>query len=121
MAEHQIIFLFPVRMPKYIEIDPDVKNQLHFIDNKWDGTVIDAYSKLTIRFNFRVSQRKTTHDGVQNILGGGEVRIDFPNQPRMLLARVMNKMGKQGATKGDVVTRDPLGISKTSAEGNLNS
>jgi len=91
-------------MPKFIEIDPATKNQLRFVDNEWDGTVIDAYSKLTIGFNQHVSQRKASHSGVQNILGGGEVRIDFPNQPRVLLAGVTKEMGQQGATKGDVLT-----------------
>lgn len=104
MAEHQKRYPLPVRMPKFIEIDPATKNQLRFVDNEWDGTVIDAYSKLTIGFNQHVSQRKASHSGVQNILGGGEVRIDFPNQPRVLLAGVTKEMGQQGATKGDVLT-----------------
>ena len=103
MAEHQRKFPLPVRMPKCVEIDATARDQLRFIDNEWDGTVIDAYSKLTIGFNQRVSQRQTTHSGVRNVLGDGEVRVDF-SKPRILLASVTKEMGKQGATKGDVVT-----------------
>lgn len=105
LAEHQKMYPLPVRMPKYVEIDARTKNQLLFTDSEWDGTVIDAYSKLTIGFNNSVAQRKViTHGGVRNILGGCDVRVELPHQPRVLLASVTKELGQQGATKGDVVT-----------------
>ncbi len=104
MAEQQKLYPLPVRMPKYVELDCARKNQLFFVDNEWDGTVIDAYSKLTIGFNQFVSQRKATHSGIRNILGDCEVRIELPHQHRVLLASVTKEMGKQGAMRGDVIT-----------------
>lgn len=104
MAEQQKLYPLPVRMPKYVELEKSTKNQLAFVDDEWDGTVIDAYSKLTIGFNHIVSQRRAVHGGVRNILGDCEVRVELPHQPRVLLASVTQEMGKQGATKGDVLT-----------------
>jgi len=41
---------------------------------------------------------------VQNILGDCDVRVELPHQPRILLASVTKELGRQGVTKGDVVT-----------------
>lgn len=104
LAQRQKLFPLPVRMPKYVEINSSIRMQLSLIDNEWDGTVLDAYSKITIGFNHRVTQRRPDHKGIRNILGPGEVRVELPHQARVLLLNVPREMGQQGATKGDVLT-----------------
>eukprot|EP00934_Nitzschia_sp_Nitz4_P005306 Nitzschia sp. Nitz4//scaffold29_size155292//618//1880//NITZ4_002629-RA/size155292-processed-gene-0.0-mRNA-1//1//CDS//3329546361//5296//frame0 len=104
MSLRQRRFPLPVRMPKYMEISRATWSQLSFVDHKWDGTVMDAYAKLTIGFGQRVTQRSPNHAGIENVLGGREARIELPNKPRILLCNVPRELGQQGATRGDVLT-----------------
>lgn len=88
------------------------------------GTVMDAYSKITIGFRNKISQRRPNNDNVAKILGTTDVSnqamgcalrlcvmehfemddgyIALP-QARILLSHT-GRSGKQGAVRGDVVT-----------------
>ena len=93
------------------------------------GTVMDAYSKISIGFGNHVTQRKPNNANVSNILGGSgiaqesttanvgcaiklcagdffamdEVHIALPGEARVLISHT-GRSGKQGAVRGDVVT-----------------
>ena len=93
----------PVRMPKCVQLRVHPLS-LRFCDDVWDGTVKDAFCKLTIGIGGRVSRNETQHRGVRNILGGyGSVRIDM-EKPRVLVSSVKGEGGQQGVMRGDVVT-----------------
>eukprot|EP00546_Thalassionema_frauenfeldii_P008276 CAMPEP_0178916954 /NCGR_PEP_ID=MMETSP0786-20121207/12960_1 /TAXON_ID=186022 /ORGANISM="Thalassionema frauenfeldii, Strain CCMP 1798" /LENGTH=428 /DNA_ID=CAMNT_0020590415 /DNA_START=177 /DNA_END=1460 /DNA_ORIENTATION=- len=99
-------FPIPVRMPKVIEISFAEKFELQFIDYEWDGTVMDAYSKLSIGFNRKsVRQKRPNNKRVRLVLDGdGDVQVEMPGQKRILVGHVGHSAGKQGTMLGDVVT-----------------
>ncbi|KAL3922538.1 MAG: hypothetical protein SGILL_002149 [Bacillariaceae sp.] len=123
-ADFQKRFPLPVRMPKGIEVDLTRRLDMEFVDYSWTGTVMDAYSKITIGFRNKVSQRRPNNANVANILGTTGVStqamgcaiglcvtehfelddgyIALP-QGRVLLSHT-GRSGKQGAVRGDVVT-----------------
>ena len=93
----------PVRMPKAVSIDTQ-NLDWELIDYAWDGTVIDAYRKITIGFGNRVHQKEIVNRGVQRILGeGNHVQVELPGQNRVLLLSA-GEAGRQGAVRGDVIT-----------------
>jgi len=53
-----------------------------------------------------VDQKRSYNKGVRIVLGDetGDVRIELPGQPRVLLYETGKDVGKQGGMKGDVVT-----------------
>lgn len=127
-AEHLRSHPLPVRMPKYVELIVPVAGAgdppLSFVDDEWDGTVADAYTKITVggvgllgigkERAPRVSKRAppVTNKGVINVLSEGinpddtdhiRDRIDVPGG-RVLVASVRNEAGRRGVVKGDVVT-----------------
>lgn len=107
-AEYLRSHPLPVRMPKCVELtrlDPGNRAfPLSFCDDVWDGTVRDAFCKLSVGFLNQVSKNETRHSGVSKILGGdGPVRIDL-EKPRVLVSYVQAEGGRQGVMKGDVVT-----------------
>mmetsp|Transcript_6963 Transcript_6963/g.10640 ORF Transcript_6963/g.10640 Transcript_6963/m.10640 type:complete len:158 (+) Transcript_6963:290-763(+) len=70
---------------------------------------MDAYSKISIIDNSnskRVTRRNPITNGIRNVVltENDDSRIESPDQPRVLLDAVSKEMGKQGATKGDVVS-----------------
>jgi hypothetical protein len=112
-------FPLPVRMPKCIELDlrdPTSRRfPLEFCNDTWDGTVLDAYSKLTISVDanseWMVTKKKTQHAGVFHVLSLGQykhhygsVEMSTKQPPRVLVASVQGEAGRQGVIKGDVVT-----------------
>mmetsp|Transcript_3390 Transcript_3390/g.5577 ORF Transcript_3390/g.5577 Transcript_3390/m.5577 type:complete len:502 (-) Transcript_3390:43-1548(-) len=109
-AQFQKFFPIPVRMPKCITIDfvQQPVFDLHFIDDEWNGTVMDAYSKISIGYTGAVTQKRTSNRGVRTVLGvmgdDSDVRIALEGQKRVLVARAGRESGQQGAMKGDVVT-----------------
>jgi len=105
-AQIQNEYPIPVRMPKVIEIDNAEKFELRFIDYDWDGTVMDAYSKLSIDYGGKsVTQRRPNNKRVRLILDGdGDVQIEMPGKKRVLVAHVGRAAGKKGTVLGDVVT-----------------
>lgn len=107
-AHFQKLFPIPVRMPKVIEIDLRDKFDMQFVDHEWDGTVMDAYSKLSIGYGGSVTQKRPQNSGVPTVLGengtSGDIQIELPGQPRILISHAGRVAGQQGAMKGDVVT-----------------
>ena len=127
----------PVRMPRHVELslsDPNGRNfPLAFCDDVWDGTVEDAYRKITIVGKrglervVRTSERDNPgvqmvvmaggaatgdYDAMNRILeerGGGEGPESsggLPNKSkkRVLISIVRPEAGRLGVARGDVVT-----------------
>ena len=67
---------------------------------------MDAYSKISIGFGNRITQRRTSNEGVRRILGehAGDVQIDLQDQKRILVCHVGRFEGKKGVVRGDVIT-----------------
>lgn len=121
-------FPVPVRMPKVIELDLSRPLEMKFLPHYWNGksywpttsfvysehcltdcfvgTVMDAYSKISIGFGNRITQRRTSNEGVRRILGehAGDVQIDLQDQKRILVCHVGRFEGKKGVVRGDVIT-----------------
>jgi hypothetical protein len=106
----------PVRMPKYMEIQLDDLElsqspfPLTFCDDMWDGTVMDAFSKISIGPMGHITRKRPENLGVRNVLDGGtrsanceDVRIDT-ERPRVLVRYVGPEIGRKGIMKGDVLT-----------------
>jgi S1-C subfamily serine protease len=72
------------------------------------GTVMDAYSKISISFSGAIVQTRPNNPNVSTVLGGhwvsGDVQIELPGQPRIIVKHTGKDAGKQGAVDGDVVT-----------------
>ena len=106
-AIYQRKYPLPVRMPKTIMLDELEESRLDmtFLDYKWDGTVMDAYSKITIGLLGTVSQKDTENQGVRRILGkgNGKLQVELPGTPRVLILNA-GLAGRKGAHRGDVVT-----------------
>ncbi|CAB9520670.1 expressed unknown protein [Seminavis robusta] len=122
----------PVRMPKAMVLelnqDPDGRRfPLRFCNDNWDGTVLDAYSKLTVNAVGRralassptgspwtvTKKAQTSHEGVFHVLSQGQYQRHYgevqltkygETPPRVLVASVQGTAGRQGVMKGDVVT-----------------
>jgi len=113
------LYPLPVRMPKYVKL-VSIKD-LDFCNFSWNGTVMDAYSKISIEKKrngkYEVTQKKTSNLGVRNVLKRGDARVEMPNQPRVLIFKVNEEAGLQGIMKGDVLTHiDGTCISGKSVE-----
>ena len=122
------MYPLPVRMPKYVEFNlhdtssrfflpffmsssNDNAYPLSFCNDVWDGSVIDAFCKITVTpggNGDQVVTRKIVENmGVANILeGAGSDTGDWisDNKRRVLVASVRSEAGRQGVLKGDVVT-----------------
>jgi len=116
----------PVRMPKSVTLDvadPSSRGfSLRFCNDSWDGTVLDAYTRLNITAASSRSDQKwkivkkaqTQHHGVFHVLSQGQYQNHFghdimlaephSNMQRVVVASVQGKAGRQGVMKGDVVT-----------------
>lgn len=127
--EYTKLHPLPVRMPKYVTLSLMVDNHvpgafacgenwkgifpLTFRDDKWDGTVKDAFCKITINPLTRKIRKKRPpddHQGVLNVLGKGRVVKDFGDAridvecDRVVVDWVNSEAGRLGVMKGDVVT-----------------
>jgi hypothetical protein len=113
------MYPLPVRMPKYVELtvpkSPSDK-ALVFCNDTWDGTVMDAFTKITIKGReHRVKKKAPLQNaGVINVLSScmgpctsfevaTDARIDVEHN-RVLVAEIHPEGGGQGVMKGDVVT-----------------
>ena len=118
----------PVRMPKYVEFNLHDKQSrsflpfflsssndnnfpLTFCDDVWDGSVLDAFCKITVmgggKKDIVVEKKICENVGVVNILeGAGDDAEDWidTERNRVLVASVRSEAGRQGVLKGDVVT-----------------
>jgi hypothetical protein len=127
--EYTKLHPLPVRMPKHVTLslleDKHVSGAfsngekwkgiapLVFRDYKWDGTVKDAFCKITINpLTGKISKKYPPHDhpGVLNVLGKGRIVKNFGDAridvecDRVIVECVRSEAGKLGVMKGDVVT-----------------
>eukprot|EP00978_Attheya_sp_CCMP212_P001233 scaffold2565_cov50-Attheya_sp.AAC.2 len=109
----------PVRMPKHVELtvpkSPSDK-ALTFCNDTWDGSVMDAFTKITITGHHHKIDKKAPlqNPGVITVLSScmspntsfeveSDARIDI-ERVRVLVASIHSEGGRQGVMKGDVVT-----------------
>ena len=106
----------PLRMPKYVEAGTDCK-RLTFLDDNWDGTVLDAYSKITVSKSLltekvTITKQHAESSGIRRVIDAlpsakksknrkGQIDIQ---RPRVLIGSINREMGQQGVVKGDVVS-----------------
>jgi len=129
-ANFQRRFPLPVRMPKAVQLDLSLPFDMELVDYTWGGTVMDAYSKISIGFGNKITQRRPQNANVGNILGSepnvvktaavgcalqlcscsdddyGDYRdvfIAMPGTSRVLISHT-GHIGKLGAVRGDVLT-----------------
>lgn len=88
----------PARMPKYFVLDSFAykKRTLQFVDDQWDGSIADAFSRV------HMAKPKRT-PGMDNILSEAE-NTHLPPKARIKIASIKGQAGKLGLQKGDVVT-----------------
>jgi hypothetical protein len=112
MTEHPL----PARMPKFAEIVADQPDSfaLQVIDDKWDGSVKDAFYRVTVSKGlllgkFHIKKHYTETPGSRKIIDAcsakhnGKGIIDI-ERPRVLVASVTREAGIQGVVAGDVVS-----------------
>lgn len=129
-ADLQKRFPVPVRMPKAVKLDLSLPFDMELVDYTWAGTVMDAYSKISIGFGNKITQRRPKNINVGNILGTEanvvksaavgcaiglcmsseedygdyrDVYIALPGKSRVLISHT-GHIGKLGAVRGDVLT-----------------
>ena len=108
----------PLRMPKYVELVSTTSNDFscQFVDDTWDGTVLDAYSKITVSKSLlgkiSISKQHAESSGIRRVIDAGSSDnsktkgkgyIDI-ERPRVIIASINKEMGRQGVVKGDVVS-----------------
>jgi len=122
IAAHRRMHPLPSRMPRHVTLgafDPsqsprrwgDSKCPLTFLDDEWDGSIADAFARVSIGRGGKVvkgSIDKTEQKGVHNVLmaGGGskyETHLSSPSG-RVVVASSFGQAGRSGIRKGDVVT-----------------
>jgi len=129
-ADYQKRFPIPVRVPKAMKLDLSLPFDMELVNYTWDGTVMDAYSKINIGFGGKVTQRRPNNTNVGNILGFepnalksaakgcaiglcmssdedhgdcNDIYIALPGKSRVLISHT-GQIGKFGAVRGDVFT-----------------
>jgi hypothetical protein len=111
MAEHPL----PARMPKYAEIVADQPDlfALAVFDDKWDGSVQDAFSRITVHKGLfgkpRVSKQYTETPGIRRIIDAFSAKHDGKGiidvcRSRVIVSSVTREAGMQGVVAGDVVS-----------------
>ena len=126
------LYPLPARMPKYAEVSSGDDLPLQFIDDDWDGSLLDAFRRISVSSSMvfgSVVRHAEPPNGrfgpyVFRILrmdewDGSECdpRIDAPGQPRALVSWSGAEAGRQGVARGDVVTHvDGVPFSGTAAE-----
>mmetsp|Transcript_11785 Transcript_11785/g.25093 ORF Transcript_11785/g.25093 Transcript_11785/m.25093 type:complete len:498 (+) Transcript_11785:79-1572(+) len=105
----------PLRMPKYAEVvvSKDGSMGLAFWDDTWDGTVLDAFSKIEVNQSFLgqtyLTKQHADSKGIRDVLDVGSPRpngkgyIDT-EKPRVVIVSINGSLGQQGIVKGDVVS-----------------
>ena len=117
-TEYMKLHPLPLRMPKYAQATTSCKAVpcLTLLDDVWDGTVMDAFSKITVTKwlsgNYNITKEHAVSSGVIRIIDVGTSPfksskgmgyIDFV-RPRVIVASVGREIGQRGIVKGDVVT-----------------
>lgn len=84
-----------------------VQPSLTFADDTWDGSLSDAFSKITVDSRGTVKKQRVENRGVGHILdaagGSGTVLVEKP-QPRVVIHEAANDAARKGLHCGDVVT-----------------
>jgi len=121
--KHQMQYMkshpLPLRMPKYVELVSTTAKDFSctFADDIWDGTVLDAFSKITVRTSLlsskiTISKEHAESSGIRRVIDAGSSDnsktkgkgyIDI-ERPRVIIASINKEMGRQGVVKGDVVS-----------------
>lgn len=115
--EYMRLHPLPLRMPKYAEVlsRGGALNQITFVDDIWDGYVIDAFAKITVYKPFlgktmHIKKQHAESMGISSVLNAGPAgsprqsrKIDV-DTPRVLVASINREMGQKGVVKGDVIT-----------------
>lgn len=117
--EHMRLHPLPLRMPKYAEVTAGkaTSTGVMFVDDVWDGTVVDAFSKISVNKSLlghiTVKKQHAESMGIRHVIdagnnpksprSNGKGYIDTP-RPRVLVASISRELGRQGIAKGDVVT-----------------
>mmetsp|Transcript_19298 Transcript_19298/g.21549 ORF Transcript_19298/g.21549 Transcript_19298/m.21549 type:complete len:394 (+) Transcript_19298:203-1384(+) len=88
----------PARLPKYYMLSsfPSRKSCIQFEDDLWDGSIVDAFSRMSVT-------NKRNLQGIQNIMKGANVS-KFQPKLRVRITSVKGQAGKVGLQKGDIIT-----------------
>mmetsp|Transcript_16127 Transcript_16127/g.35099 ORF Transcript_16127/g.35099 Transcript_16127/m.35099 type:complete len:506 (-) Transcript_16127:52-1569(-) len=113
--EYMKLHPLPLRMPKYagVMVTKSESAGLTFCNDTWDGSVLDAYSKITVNRSFlgktTVTKQHAESSGIRRVINAG---LAEPNgkgcfdaeKPRVVVASISVDLGRQGVVKGDVVS-----------------
>ena len=115
--EYMKMHPLPLRMPKYAEATASRNvTCMKFVDDLWDGTVLDAFSKITITRGLlggkvTVTKQHAESQGISRVIDAGSPRLSRTRKgyidterPRVIVASIDRQLGMQGVVKGDVVT-----------------
>ena len=86
------------------------------MDDVWNGTVLDAFTKLTVtkcllRNEYKIMRQALAGNGIRRVIDiddtskhhDGKGYIDT-FRPRVIVAGIGRELGRQGVCKGDVLT-----------------
>lgn len=117
--EYMKLHPLPLRMPKYAEIAAKKTNssRLAFLNDTWDGSILDAYSKIVVSKSFpmghiTVTKNHAENPGVRRVIDAGSPKSSQTNRlgiidtekPRVIITSINRELGQQGIVKGDVVS-----------------
>jgi hypothetical protein len=116
-TEYMKLYPLPLRMPKYAQATTcKAVPCLTLLDDVWDGTVMDAFSKITVTKwlsgNYNITKQHAVSSGVIRIIDVGTSPFKSSKgvgyidvvRPRVLVASIGREIGQHGIVKGDVVT-----------------
>lgn len=116
-TEYMKLHPLPLRMPKYAQATTcKAVPCLTLLDDVWDGTVMDAFSKITVTKwlsgNYNITKQHAVSSGVIRIIDVGTSPFKSSKgvgyidvvRPRVLVASIGREIGQHGIVKGDVVT-----------------
>lgn len=113
--EYMELHPLPLRMPKYAVVTAKKLELagLTFWDDLWDGTVLDAYTKITVTKSLlghiTVTKQPVESIGVQCVIDAGSPKSKGKGyidtyRARVLISSINRDLGQQGIVKGDVVS-----------------
>ena len=112
--EYMIKFPLPLRRPKYAELTAHKGGfSLTFRDDTWDGTVLDAFCKISVTKSLlghvSVTKQHGQSRGIRSIVDVGSSKPNGRGQidtsrPRVIVASISAEGGQQGIMVGDVVS-----------------
>ena len=85
------------------------KPSLTFVDDEWDGSLVDAFTNISVRPNGTVQKQEMGDVGVGYILSvasqGRETNLlDRERRPRVVIFKSRNDAARKGLHSGDIVT-----------------